>query len=129
MFLFPDSIACAKKYGEGPDADKYEEEGCRNMPRAQVFLNPIVKNCRTCGSQFEVSPATQQKLADQGKTFPTHCPDCLDKKRAGQYRACGDCGEQFFISELEQEQYEQKKLAPRVRCWACVEKKKGAAGK
>lgn len=26
MFLFPNSKACAEKYGEGPDAEEYAEE-------------------------------------------------------------------------------------------------------
>ena len=26
MFLFPDSKACAREYGEGPDAEEYQEE-------------------------------------------------------------------------------------------------------
>lgn len=94
------------------------------MSKEKSLLKPIVRNCRTCGCQFEISAASQQKLADEGKSFPTHCPDCIDKKRAGRYEKCRDCGEQFFVSELEQEQYEKKNLAPRKRCWVCVEKRR-----
>lgn len=107
---------------------KSSERRC-HMSRTQVFLNPIIRNCRTCKAEFEISPAIQQKLADQEKSLPTHCQDCLDKKRAGHYITCKECGGQSLVSDLEREQYEQKKLAPRIRCWPCVEKKKGAAGK
>lgn len=92
--------------------------------RQQVFLNPITKKCVTCDSQFEISPAQQQKMAELNFTLPTHCPDCREKKKTGTYKNCVDCGEQFFISDLEKVKYEKNGLKERNRCWKCIEKNK-----
>lgn len=126
---------CGSLIGDIPEAVGYprtcsscgkSNERRRPMSRAEVFLNPIIRKCRTCSDDFEISTVTQQKLADQQKSLPTHCQNCLDKKKSGHYISCVDCGGQEFISDLEREQYEKRKLAPRVRCWLCVNKKKGA---
>lgn len=92
------------------------------MSRSQVFLNPIIKKCITCGQQFEISPEQQKKMAELNFTLPTHCPDCREKKKTGTYKTCVDCGKQFLLSDLEREKYERLKLESRTRCWNCIEK-------
>jgi hypothetical protein len=92
--------------------------------KKEVFLNPIIRKCKTCGSEFKISPETQKKLADKGYEYPTHCQDCIDKKNSGYYETCVECGKQFIVNRLEQEQYAANGLEPRKRCWDCKDKQK-----
>jgi hypothetical protein len=92
------------------------------MSRTTVFLNPIIKPCKTCKSQFEISPAQQQKMADLNYNLPNHCPDCCEKKKTGTYKVCKDCGKQFLVNDLEREKYERLGLKERNRCWDCINK-------
>jgi len=52
MFLFPDSKACAEKYGEGPDMDKEETES-RTIRMIDYIEGPVPKDLctvdRECG--------------------------------------------------------------------------------
>ncbi|MDD3404585.1 MAG: hypothetical protein PHQ72_14735 [Hespellia sp.] len=63
MFLFPNSKACAEKYGEGPDAETEPEE----------FVDNVTKyECLDCGKQFILGDAASEKLPHG---FPV-CPYC-----------------------------------------------------
>ena len=46
MFLFPDSKACAEKYGEGPDMDKEETES-RTIQMIDYIEGPVPKDLCT----------------------------------------------------------------------------------
>lgn len=62
MFLYPDSKACAKRYGEGPDAAEPEE-----------FEDSMTKfQCLDCGKQFILGDAAAEELPPG---FPV-CPYC-----------------------------------------------------
>ena len=58
MFLFPDSQACAKKYGEGPDSQEIEDDMSKYM-------------CEDCRNQFILGDRAVEKCA----SAPV-CPYC-----------------------------------------------------
>lgn len=57
MFLYPDSKACAEKYGEGPDAEEHNEE-----PDCDICLCPDCSaSCENAGYQPGLCPNCEGK--------------------------------------------------------------------
>jgi hypothetical protein len=96
------------------------------MSRSETFLNPIPRNCKTCGKSFEVDPDEQKSLAEKGFTLPTHCPECRQKKHSIAVITCKDCSEKFELTESEGDFYERNGLAIPKRCPECRRKRKEA---
>ncbi len=85
LFLIPSSEACARMYGEGPDADKYEEERRCDMKKEnrktdypkEDGLQDKVITCTDCGNEFPFTVGEQQFYKEKGfESEPKRCPDC-----------------------------------------------------
>lgn len=98
----------------------------------------VIRSCRECGLDFEITPEEQVFLADigrsQGRPFdlPSRCVPCRRFRRQQKYGVpppvmpgadvmitCRDCHTPFTFTRGEQEFFAQRDFSAPTRCRPC----------